>query len=83
MKNVEIDLADEGGFVVHYSQGIQPSRSKTFAIESEAEAFAYKKCGVRGILLDSRRMTPEQRQARKEREARLDKLYPRANAGAR
>lgn len=74
MAHVTIDRTDDGKFSVLVLTGIVGRKTKIFDTHAEAEAFAISKMGRRGMVIDNGNLTPEQRGALREHEARLRSL---------
>lgn len=70
MAYVYLDETKDGVYSVRVLSGLRGDKRKDFDDLKEARAYALKKMGRRGMVVDTTAMTPEQLKAHKEREAR-------------
>lgn len=78
MRHIYVDRLDDGRISVCVAAGISKPKTRYFENRDEAVRFAESRMGLKGMVVDTTLMTPEQLSAHKEREERAKAFVARA-----
>ena len=73
-RHIYLDRAEGGGFTVRVLSGLRGDRTYAFVEHAQAAAFADRKMGRNGMVLDTTTMTQAQLAEHRAREARAEAL---------